>query len=166
MQRYAEGYVKKDYSGSRKMPRIALVTGCVLLGALLAVTLLYLMGLTIYSYVFAAALFLCTLFLLKFLWRYVDIAYEYILVEDELRVVKILGDVVRRPIVTVPLRSVKEKGKLSALNAEADVVYDALSAPDAEDACYVLFVENDTEALLLWNGKEKILSLMPWGRTC
>ena len=166
MQRYAEGYQKKDYSGARALPRFLLVTGVSIVGLTVGLLALILTGFTSCSYIFAAVLFACTLCALKFFWRFVDVAYEYTIVEDELRVVKILGDVSRRSLVTVPLRSVKEKGKLSDLTERPDIVYGAVSAPDAEDACYVKFMEGEMEAILLWNGKEKLLALMPWGRNC
>ena len=164
MQRYAEGYQKKDYSGVRALPRFLLVFGVSAVGLTVALLALILTGITTFSYFFAGALFLCTLGSLKFLWRFVDVAYEYTVVEDELRVVKILGEAVRRPIVTIPLRAVKEKGALADLTELPAVVYEAVSAPDADDACYIKFSEGETEAVLLWNGKEKLLSLMPWGR--
>ena len=166
MQRYAEGYQKKDYSGARALPRFLMVAGVSAVGLTVGLLALILTGFTSFSYVFAVALFACTLGALKFLWRFVDVAYEYTIVEDELRVVKILGDVSRRPMVTIPLRNVKEKGKLADLTELPATVYEAVSAPDAEDACYVKFVENENEAILLWNGKEKLLALMPWGRNC
>lgn len=166
MQRYAEGYAKKDYSGARALPRFLLVAGVSIVGLTVALIALILTGFTTFSYIFALALFVCTLGSLKFLWRFVDVAYEYTIVEDELRVVKILGDVVRRPIVTIPLRAVKEKGTLVSLTELPDTVYEAVSATDAEDACYVRFSEDERDAVLLWNGKEKLLALMPWGRNC
>ena len=163
MQRYAEGYVKKDYSGARVLPRIGMTALALAAGVLAGIAALFFLGVNTFTWCFSGALVLCSFGLLKFLWRYVDVAYEYTIVEDELRVVKILGDVVRRPMVVIALRTVKEKGSgmPSVLPA---TVWDAASAPDAQDLGYVLYETSEGEGVLLWNKKEKLLALMPFGK--
>ncbi len=162
MQRYAEGYTKQNYSGKRALPRVLLVAATLTVGVLAAVAVLFFLGISVFSAVFAAVLALAVLSTLKFSWRYVDVAYEYILVEDELRVVKILGDVVRRPLLVIALRTVTEKGSMANMGALPATVLDTRA--DDTPAEFIRYENREGEGVLLWNAKPKILALMPWGK--
>ncbi|MGI6742078.1 MAG: hypothetical protein ACOX4O_00235 [Eubacteriales bacterium] len=103
-------------------------------------------------------------FILRHLFRYVDIEYEYTVVSGELRVDIIYGNARRKEWVAkkfadmTAIAPYKDQYKAAAEDSSINNVYDATSSTDSPDCYYCLFNdENDDKCVLFFEATTKIL---------
>lgn len=96
-----------------------------------------------------ALLPLSTWMLVFFTWRYVNVEYEYSITSGVLTFTKIYGNRTRRTLTEIKIKSaatiapLNQKLQRSRLEAYGAVrIYSALSSPDAPDAYFMIY-END-----------------------
>ncbi len=101
-------------------------------------------------------------------WRHVvDYMYEYSITSGELTLSKIFGNSSRKTIVRLTIKSAAAIAPLNVLaqrerldSYDPEVVYNALSCPDAEDGYFLIWRdENDRRCALLFEATAQSLKL-------
>jgi hypothetical protein len=162
----AEARVRKKVQGTYKLSRIMFWIAFALV--MIIPPILGTAFKALYVLLWMTPLFvLVDILILRHLFRYLDIEYEYAVVSGELRVSKIFGNERRAEWVTVKFADMSviapyEGTYKKDLDARTDIVrrYEAVSSLDAADCYYGTFTNSDGEkSVVFFEPTKKILDL-------
>ncbi len=107
-----------------------------------------------------------TAIIVFFTWRYVQIEYEYIILDGEFRMIKIYGSKQMRELCCTRVSAMKRIAPYrDEYASDADAVpkerrIEAVSSMDASDIYYAIFNDGDDECVVFFEATEKTLKVL------